>query len=275
MRENKTCPDQEWKQLPTEDLDHILQAELEKEYPNEEVVLPVLQILEERERDCPVEQTPEILALVEKLSEHKPSAEQSKSRRGWIAAVATLAAVICIVIMALPRTVGADSIFDVLVRWTSSIFEFKDPNKNESYPDESDTFSTDNAGLQQLYDKVTELGVTELVVPMWLPEGYELLKLKTTPLRDEGYKVSAVFREGEKGITISYRISPDIVTKFEKEETAVEEFEFGCTTHFVLENDENLSVIWVLDGVECLINTNVSRDDIYSMIKSIYRRPLE
>ena len=115
MREIKTCPDREWKQLPTAELDHILQEELEKKYPNQEVVLPILQILEEREKDYPVEETPEVLAMLGKLSEHEPSTKQSKSKRRWIAGVAAVAAVACIIVMALPRTVGAESIFDVLI----------------------------------------------------------------------------------------------------------------------------------------------------------------
>ena len=68
MRERKTCPNQGWEQLTTEELDSILQAELRKEHPDEEVVLPVLQLLEEREKDIRVEQTPEILAISEKLN---------------------------------------------------------------------------------------------------------------------------------------------------------------------------------------------------------------
>lgn len=275
MKENKTCPDQEWKQLPTDELDHILQAELEKEHPNEEVVLPILRTLGDREKDYPVEETPEVLAMLGKLSEHEPSTKQSKSKRRWTAGIAAVAAVACIVVMALPRTVGAESIFDVLIRWTSSIFEFVDPDRNESYPNEDGAFATDHPGLQQLYDKVTELGVTESVVPMWLPEGFELLKLKATPMLDGGYKVNAVFKCSEKVVSITYRISQDIAMKLEKEETNVDVLEAGDRRHFVMDNGENISATWAMDGVECLINTNTSRDDVYEIVKSIYRRPLQ
>ncbi|MBQ7768073.1 MAG: DUF4367 domain-containing protein [Oscillospiraceae bacterium] len=275
MRESKTCPDQEWKQLPTDELDRILQAELEKKYPNEEVVLPILQTLEDREKDYPVEETPEVLALLEKLSEHKTPPKQSKSKRRWITGIAAVAAAACIIVMAVPRTVGAESVFDILSRWTSEVFEFFTPDQDKKKPPAEYLFETDNNGLQQLYDKVVELGITEPVVPMWLPEGFELLNLKATPLRDNGYKVNAIFRGNEKGVSITYRISNDITTKFEKEETAVELYDYADVSHFVLVNDENLSVTWAIDGVECLINTDVSREDVYIIIKSIYRRPLE
>ena len=33
--------------------------------------------------------------------------------------------------------------------------------------------------FQQLYNAVTELGITQPVVPMWLPDGFALTSLKT------------------------------------------------------------------------------------------------
>ena len=275
MREIKTCLDLEWKQLPTEELDQLLQAELEKEHPNEEVVLPILRILEEREKDYPVEKTPEVLAMLEKLSERETSSKKSPNRRGWIAGIAALAAVACIVVMALPRTVGAESIFNVLFRWTSNVFEFFTPGQDATNPPVEYLFETDNAGLQQLYDKVTELGVTDPVVPMWMPDGLEVSKMQTIPLRDNGCKVNAAFMNNEKVISIAFRISPDITTAFEKEETVVEMFEAGEISHFILENDGKLSVTWTIDGVECSMNTNIAKEDVYTIIKSIYRRPLK
>ena len=203
MREIKPCPDQEWKQLPTAKLDALLQAELEKEYPNEEVVLPILHILEERERDYPAEKTPEVLAILDKFIEHEATSKRSGNRRRWIAGIATAAAAACIIVMALPRTVGAESVFDVLYRWTKSIFEFVDPDSNESHPNAENAFTTDHPGLQQLYDKVTELGGTDPVVPMWLPEGLELLSLKEMPLREGGCKAHATFKGNNAFVSIS------------------------------------------------------------------------
>ncbi|MBQ3529519.1 MAG: DUF4367 domain-containing protein [Oscillospiraceae bacterium] len=274
MREIKTCPGQEWKQLPTEELDKILQAELEKEHPDEEVVLPILQILEEREEDYPAEETPEALAILEKLNNSTTPSEQPKKRRGLVAGIAAVAAAACVVVMVLPRTVGAESIFDVLFRWTKSVFEFIDPDENESYPNVGNVFVTDNPGLQQLYDKVTELGVTDPVVPMWLPEGFELESLKEYDQRVDGNKIYAVFQKDESSISFSYRISSNITTKFEKKNSTVEMFEAGGVSHVVLENAEKLSVTWMIEGVECSMHTNVEKANVYTIIMSIYRSEL-
>lgn len=274
MRENKTCPYQGWQQMPTEELDQILQAELEKEHPNEEVVLSILHELEEREKDISVEKTPEVLAILNKLSKHEISSKQSIHKRRWIAGVAAAAAVVCLVVMAMSPVVRAASFFDVLFRWTSSVFEFFTPEQDASNPPVEIVFETDNPGLQQLYDKVTELGVAESVVPMWLPEGFVLSELQVSPAPG-GTRVHGKLENGSDAVLITYRISTDITTKFEKEDSAVEVYDYADVSHFVLENDDNLSATWTVDGVECSILTDISKDDLYNIIKSIYRGSLE
>lgn len=273
MRENKTCPHQGWQQMPTEELDQILQAELEKEHPNEEVVLPILRELEEREKDIPVEKTPEISAILNKLSEHETSSKQSIHKRRWLAGIAAAAAVICLVLMTIPPTAQAESFFDILFRWTSSVFEFFTPEKDAANPPVDIVFETDNPALQQLYDKVTELGATELVVPMWLPEGLVLSELRDSPMPG-GVKVFGKFENGSDAVLVTYRISSDISPKVEKEETGVEVFEAGEVSHFIVENNGNFSVTWTVKGVECAMNTNFPKEYIYTIIKSIYRSEL-
>ncbi len=273
MRENKTCPNQGWQQMPTEELDQILQAELQKEHPNEEVVLPILRELEEREKDIPVERTPEILAIRNKLNKHDTSSKQSIHKNRWLAGIAAAAAVIILVIMISSPTAQAESLLDILFRWTNSVFEFFTPEQDASNPPVEIVFETDNPGLQQLYDKVTELGVTESVVPMWLPENFALSDLKDSPMPG-GTKVFCSFENSLNNISITYRISTDITAKVEKEETGVELFEFRKVGHFIVENEGTLSVTWTVNGVECLMNANVPKEDIYTIIKSIYRSEL-
>lgn len=273
MRENETCLYQEWQQMPTQELDRILQAELEKDCPDEKVVLPILKTLEQREKDTPVEMTPEVLTILNKLSNHEASFKQSRYRRKWIAGIAGVAAAACIVVMALPRTVGAESIFDVLFRWTSGVFEFFNREQDESNPPVDAVFETDNPGLQQLQDKITGLGVTEPVVPMWLPEGFVLTELDVLPIFN-GNRLYGKVENGSKVIVFTYRISADIAVMFEKEDSAVEVYDYGGVSHFILDNGEMLSVTWRKEGVECLLNANIAKEELYAILKSIYRSEL-
>ena len=89
-----------------------------------------------------------------------------------------------------------------------------------------------------------------------------------------GNSIYTNFKNGTNDISITYRISTDISAKVEKEETGIEVFEAGEINHFIMDNDEYLSVTWSVDGVECLLNTNIAKEDLYTIIKSIYRSEL-
>ena len=271
---NTTCLREEWEQMPTEQLDELLQAELRKENPEEEVVLPILKIIEEREKDYQAEVTEDTSAAWEKYQEHISVPKKPERKRAWILSTAAVAAVLCVVFMAVPKTVGAESIFDVLFRWTESVFEFFDPDMDGALPQLEQEFVTDNPGLQQLHDKLKELGVTEPVVPMWLPLECELRELKVTPMPD-GSKVRALFMDGKATVSLSYWISAEATMQYEKENVAVEVFESAGMKHFIMENEGNLFVTWVISGAECAITANIEKEAVYKMIQSIYRRDLE
>ena len=262
-----------WSEMPTAQLDEVLQQELRKENPTEEVVLGIMRIIQEREEDCPVEITEEIHDAWEQYSKKTATPKKTNQKRMWFVS-AVAAAVICIVILAIPQKVGAESILDAFFRWTESVFEFFTPAQDATNPPVEYVFQTDNPGLQQLYDKVTELGVTEPIVPMWVPEGYALTELKTTQMPN-GSKVHATLQLNNSSITLSYRISVEIMPiLYEKEMSSVEAYEASDVHHFIMDNDENILVTWIVNGAECSISTDLEKEDVYNMIRSIYRREL-
>lgn len=262
-----------WSEMSTEQLDEKLQQELQKENPEEEVVLGIMRVLQEREGDCPVEITEEIHDAWEQYSEKSAAPKKTNRKRMWFVSVAA-AAIVCIVIMAVPQTVGAESILDVFFRWTESVFEFFTPEQDATNPPVEHVFQTDHPGLQQVYDKVTELGITEPVVPMWVPDGYVLIELKSIQMPN-GNKVFARLQFNDSSITLSYRISDEIIPmQYEKEDSAVEAYEYFGVYHFIMDNDQNVSVTWSVDGAECSVSAELGRDDLYKMIDLIYRREL-
>lgn len=271
MRERKTCLCNEFAEMSTAQLDEKLQQELQKEEPEAEVVLGILGVLGEREADEPVVITREVSDAWEKYREQTAPPRKTARKRLWLAGVAA-AAVICLMILAIPQRVGAESIFDVFFRWTESIFEFFSPGEDK--PSNMYTFQTDHPGLQQLYDEVTALGVTKPVVPMWVPEEYTLTNLRGFPMPD-GHKVHAVLQWEDHAIILAYRISTDIIaSEHEKEDPTVEIYECAEVQHFVMVNDGNISITWTVDGAECSISTDLEKEEVYKMIKSIYKGEL-
>ena len=270
MRNNvKACPGKELKQMTIEQLDTLLQSELEKEVPDEAIVLPILQELQEREKEHPVEMPEEIAGSLAGYKAHTHT-ENPKRKRIRVIHIAAVAAAICVVLMAIPRTAGAESVFQVLYRWTESVFEFFSSG-NSGVTTVEYQFKTDNEGLQQLYDTMVAEGVTEPVVPMWLPEGYELSELKTEEI-SEGKKVFAKFVKGTDGLLISYQFKQSQKkTQYEKADPAINQYDVDGNSHFLFTNKGRTSATWQQNGVECVIGTTLKEDTVRKIIASIYR----
>ena len=236
-----------YRRMTTAQLDELLQAELRKDLPNEEVVLPILEILENRER--------------------KP-----RKKNTWIVGVAAVAAVFALFITIVPKTVGANSLWDAVLHMTESVVQFFAP-VDSTDPAETDyVFETNNPGLQQLYDKVVSLGITDPVVPMWLPDGYELVELKDYSFNSYE-KFLQVYEHDSEKLVIVYIISNEIsTTQYEYIPEQVEVYEAGRIGHAITENTGNWAVTWVSNNVEGLITANVSKENLYRIIDSIYRR---
>ena len=270
MKENKAFLHEAWSEMSTAQLDEALQQELQKENPEAEVVLGIMRVIQDREADYPVEFTEEVSAAWEEYKEKTVPPKKHNRMRTWLVSVAAAAAVICVVVMALPQTVEAESIFDVFFRWTESVFEFFTPGQDNPKPSTEYVFQTDHPGLQQVYDKVTELGVTEPIVPMWVPEGYVLTELKSTQVLNVS-KVYATLQRNDNTIILAYRITEDVIaSKHEKEDTSVEAYEYMDVHHFIMDNDRNILVTWVADGAECSISTDLGKKEVYKIVKSIY-----
>ena len=273
MRENaKACQRREIERLSTEKLDEILQQELRKDMPDEDVVMPILEILAEREADYPVEITEDSAAAWDHYQE-RITAERNKNARrmpllGKIAAIAAVAAVL---VVAVPMTVDADGTLDILYRLTESVIEFFSPGGRGADPETPYVFKTDNPGLQQVHDKVVELGVTEPVVPMWLPDGYVLEELDVTSIPG-GVKVVAKFDSDESSIILQYKISEEITSTLYEREDGVGTYEVDRTAHLLFENTESVGAVWVAENVECWLTTEALENSLIEIIDSIYWR---
>lgn len=103
------------------------------------------------------------------------------------------------------------------------------------------------------------------------PKEFELSDLKVSPAPG-GNKMHGKFEDGSDTILITYRISTDIAGKVEKEETGVGLFEAGEVSHFIVDNDGNLSVTWAVDGVKRVMNANVATMDVLGVSEIIVYR---
>lgn len=270
MHDNKIAA---LKQLPTEQLDELLNRELERDNPDGDRVRTILGILWEREKDLPAEITPGVRKAWEKYRRNTAEAEERKPRTGrlraWVLRAASAAAVLAVLIFAFPQEAEADNLFEKIANLTGSIVEFFSPgmaNDNEK----TYTFQTDNPGLQQVYDAVTALGVTDPVVPMWLPEGYELVECKTDETSHKK-SVLANFRNDSVGAMLKYDVyDVDVSHEYHWDGEQVDKYERAGVKHTIMQNNSRRVAIWFTDNMECSLALDCQEDTLYRILDSIY-----
>lgn len=263
-----------FEQLPTEQLREMLDKELHTEPVNADAIRLLMGILRERNKENPVQITPATEQAWEKYQQDSEKiwkgAKRSGKIRNWIIRTASAAAVLAVLLIPIiPQEAGAESLWDTLMRWTSEIVEFFGPKDNEGRIEEY-VFQTDNPGLQQVYDAVVELGVTDPVVPMWLPEGAELVESKVV-----SYPVKTRLHtrfEDENGSIVFYvdMYNIDVSRTYQKDATEVDVYEYGGIKHYIMRNNDLTSVIWIRENQEFLLSLDCQENTIYEIIDSIY-----
>ena len=274
MKEKEQYRREELEKLSSQQLDDVLCAELGKECPDRNVVLGILEILESREKDMPLPEYPvasEARIRYEAWNDgFNKGREASRKSMRKLAGVAIAAVLVLVFGVITPQALGAENIFTLIGRWTAAFFAFDEP---ETMPERAVSqppyvFRTDNPGLQELYDTVTELGITQRVVPQWLPDGYELIDLKVDRTQKRA-KIYACFANGSQEIIISIRgLLNSFSPSYFKDETDVVIYECGGVLHYIMGNENIRNVAWHSDNVECQIH--VLKEDIYQIIESVY-----
>ena len=248
----------EWSKMSTYDLKARLKSELALESPNRNTINAIVAEMEERDpvKDIPVE-------VVVRWNEIKASRER-KAKRIFLSWKSAVAALITVVLLGLiPGALGAGNIFVTMGQWTKDIFSFGGTTSEEF------SFCTDHPGLQEMYNTITELGVTQKVVPAWLPDGYDLEDI-TQQLTPRGTNVYAIFADEDSRIQFKINICNEIRDiAYQKNEDQVELREYEGITTYIVVNKENCCAMWQTENVECAIYAD-TKEIIYKILESIY-----
>ena len=258
-------------EMSSEQLSLLIQAETAKESPNDELVLMALDILEDREKENPIELGSKGAAAWKKY-QSKVRNRQRNTILIWkpMMQVASVLLVITLLFALLPTQANAETWWERLARWTEDFFSFFNPSTSE-LPENEYVFQTDNEGLQQVYDAVIKLGVTTPVVPMWLPEGSELTEIKQDAMPTHEYIIARFSQESNEIVYKLNLYSIDRPNQYHKNEIGVKELERHGTTYSIIRNESNWSIIWTDDNIECSIFIDCQENVLYEIIESIYR----
>lgn len=126
-------------------------------------------------------------------------------------------------------------------------------------------------GLQQLHGSLVELGITQQVVPTWMPEGYTLRQLCTiwTP---EGQTVIAAFGDGKEKIQMTFtQLGPDAGPQVPFQLNADERdwLEADGVTYYLKRCMQDWAAGWTVDRFQCTVTTDADKVVLTQMLNSI------
>ena len=257
--------------ISTEQLRTMLHAETDKDVPDDDLVLSILHILEDREPE-----EPEFVSEKEKTAVRlfrKRIRARRKERlvlKSRLLQVASVVLVCCLLFALVPQQAEADNWWQRLTKWTSDFFGFF-REEEENFRIEDYVFETDNPGLQQVYETAVELGVTIPAVPMWLPEGYELAECTSEVTPKKSYIHARFLNDGSECVLQFNILNEESSKAYFKNNVDVQKIERGGMIHNLVENEDAWIVSWTKDNIECAFAIDCARDVLHEIIGSIYR----
>lgn len=258
-------------QLPTEQLDKMLHLELQKEPPDPDAVRLIMHILEDREKDLPVEVTPEQEAAWERYRQRIAESNLSPKKRlrpRWCRWSAMAASVVLVLFLLIPLSADAEGFLGVLSQWKRDFLEFVVPG--EVRKDSFREYKTEHPGLQQMYAEVVEFGIENPALPEWFPDEYimagsDIVKTSTSDritilLSDQSRYAVCELKKYNTEIFRTFARDGENRKIFEKNGIIVE----------VTSNNERWVAVWTKDNTEYSFTVDCQEDTLQRILESIY-----
>ena len=261
----------QWELLSTPELEAMLQAELKQKTPDEEKVILLLHILEDRERESPLELS---FREAEAWQRYKQNVMSRQGKRKlpprWLSVAASVVLIVGILFSVVPQQAAAESFWQMLQRMTHSMMEYFSPRDKFDDVEKNYVFETDNPGLQQVYDAVVELGVTEPVVPMWLPEDCALMELQSGNSPAQKVIVATFSNAGGE---IVYKLNiyqGEPAHQYYKDDTHYEQYEQNGMVYYITQNNGWWTAVWTKENIECFLTLECQEETLRRILRSIH-----
>lgn len=271
----------------TEELEELLAldfTENEDDKPNVEYIMTILEVIHEREGDTPEKQAEldaawnefqEIIREEEQAEtgttekpnlDHPCKTEYGQASRKHTRVLRYCAVVAAVIILFCGSAYAAGwNIFQALAEWTAETFSFLTGDEQEE-PYGQDVFE-----FMRL--EVATWSETP-AVPKWAPEGTEQSGEIEVAESSRGVRIMGAFIDNKQEFTILISVYHTIPNEFpgtyQKDSEMVQEYEVGGITHYIVGNNENISVMWTNGNIEGHIQGALSIGEAQEMIDSIY-----
>lgn len=250
-------------------LNLLLQQEVSKPTSeiNEEKVLRILSLLEQKEIDVEVVDEAALQAACEKYRVSCKQTTRRKSRKMFFK-VCAAAAILCVLLTAIPRASGESLLSQFFKKITEEVVAFFCPDQTDNQHEPS--YETAHPGLQKLYDEVSHYGIESPIVPSWIPEEYKLVELQTESYSSKS-RIYACFEAENKTIMFYYDLYGKAVThEFLKDDSEYEKYETAGIKHFIFKNNVKQFALWEQASMKCSIVMDCQEENLIKILDSIY-----
>ena len=176
---------------------------------------------------------------------------------GGIAAAALLVA------LSITASALGYDLWGAVVQWTSEVFSFgsEDAPLPDHYPE----------ALEALHTAMDEDGITEPVLPTWLPDGYTLEDFSSYNVYKDTFCYTCVLsNQSGRSIIFEYICYRKPDSQYQKNAENPEIYKAGGIEHYIMFNQDEYLISWINGRVECSILGLLNKQDVYKLLDSIY-----
>ena len=287
-------------QLSTQELQELLRADIDsQENGDDEAIFYILEVMEKREREHPSDASSDLDRCWNDFQTLYHTAEgagrslyptedpvvgketshlhfKHRKRIRW----AMLAAVVALLVVSLTVPVaGFSNLFEMIGTWTAQQFTMTSPKEGPG------GYAEDFEGAQvfeetpgdALRQALKENGITETVVPTWMPEGFKIqgdVLVQEMP-HTKQLHLYAIYSNGKDYLNISIiqHIGNAESKIYEKTAEEPESYIMDGVEYYFFKGSDNLSnwsAMCYNQNIESIFSTTLSESVLKQIIDSIY-----
>lgn len=280
-------------QLTTPELEALLQKDAQAPEGDPDMAMYIIELLERRgggvseaDREAAAQALQEFLTVyavpegegrqlypcdLPEMAEQK--AIGCKLRHRKFVRRVLLAAVVAVCAFSLVAcSSGIGHFFRMVGMWTAEVFTFENQYAGD-VPEElavSRPLPAADGQYASMQAALDAYGITESVVPV-IPKGFSLTAVDVSTLAYDGRTIfCALYQDGDAYIVLQVTaFTGENATSFEKDGSEVREYARQGITYYIYQNNASFCAAWYTGNLECLVDTNLSEDAVYSMINSL------
>lgn len=196
------------------------------------------------------------------------SPEKKHSRRLTFKFAAIAAVMILLLGSAAAQAFGLN-VFGTIARWSSETFRMRGEDIPYATVRANPLEEGETAYYDTLQDAVDAFGITEPIVPQWVPERFELSEVKAKN-REDGILICANYACDNEHLRIRYKETTDFNFRNLEKETGVKLYSCNKVDHYIMTDMDRWKAEWQNGELECHISGDISEQEIKDIIESIY-----